>query len=425
MKSDLSFQNLGFCLEQSIYQSRFRAAMILFSKILLVVTIIGFSIISLLALYEHNILGFEPRSIYFGQEINISKNNGTSELPQVTAEGNNVYVVWQDNTTGNYDINFAHSSDNGKSFESVRNLSKNNGTSELPQVTAEGNNVYVVWQDNTTGNYDINFAHSSDNGKSFESVRNLSKNNGTSELPQVTAEGNNVYVVWQDNTTGNYDINFAHSSDNGKSFESVRNLSKNNGTSELPQVTAEGNNVYVVWQDNTTGNYDINFKSSSTNGTNFKSTRNLSKNNGTSEFPQIKFFNDVFYVIWNDRTVGTDRIYFREGRIDDSTKAPEFGSLTKLPGNGNVSKPRIFGATHSFSIVWISNFANASLIGYYPLNFFDDSSNTVQLSKLSEKDKIANVSVSGYNTNIYIVWENKKVSNSDIVFKRTGITPLD
>ena len=323
MKSDLSFQNLGFCLEQSIYQSRFRAAMILFSKILLVVTIIGFSIISLLALYEHNILGFEPRSIYFGQEINISKNNGTSELPQ------------------------------------------------------------------------------------------------------VTAEGNNVYVVWQDNTTGNYDINFAHSSDNGKSFESVRNLSKNNGTSELPQVTAEGNNVYVVWQDNTTGNYDINFKSSSTNGTNFKSTRNLSKNNGTSEFPQIKFFNDVFYVIWNDRTVGTDRIYFREGRIDDSTKAPEFGSLTKLPGNGNVSKPRIFGATHSFSIVWISNFANASLIGYYPLNFFDDSSNTVQLSKLSEKDKIANVSVSGYNTNIYIVWENKKVSNSDIVFKRTGITPLD
>ncbi|HEY9490910.1 MAG TPA: hypothetical protein VIP56_02915 [Nitrososphaeraceae archaeon] len=272
MKSDLSFQNLGFCLEQSIYQSRFRAAMILFSKILLVVTIIGFSIISLLALYEHNILGFEPRSIYFGQEINISKNNGTSELPQ---------------------------------------------------------------------------------------------------------------------------------------------------------VTAEGNNVYVVWQDNTTGNYDINFKSSSTNGTNFKSTRNLSKNNGTSEFPQIKFFNDVFYVIWNDRTVGTDRIYFREGRIDDSTKAPEFGSLTKLPGNGNVSKPRIFGATHSFSIVWISNFANASLIGYYPLNFFDDSSNTVQLSKLSEKDKIANVSVSGYNTNIYIVWENKKVSNSDIVFKRTDITPLD
>ena len=48
-----------------------------------------------------------------------------------------------------------------------------------------------------------------DNGKNFESVRNLSKNNGTSELPQVTAEGNNVYVVWQDNSNGNYDVYFA------------------------------------------------------------------------------------------------------------------------------------------------------------------------------------------------------------------------
>jgi hypothetical protein len=35
----------------------------------------------------------EPKSIYFGVEINISNNNGTSELPQVTAEGNNVYYV--------------------------------------------------------------------------------------------------------------------------------------------------------------------------------------------------------------------------------------------------------------------------------------------------------------------------------------------
>ena len=277
----------------------------------------------------------------FGPVINLSKNSGASELPQVTAEGNNVYVVWQDNTTGNYDIYFAHSVDNGANFGPVINLSKNSGASELPQVTAEGNNVYVVWQDNTTGNYDIYFAHSVDNGANFGPVINLSKNSGASELPQVTAEGNNVYVVWQDNTTGNYDIYFAHSVDNGANFGPVINLSKNSGASELPQVTAEGNNVYVVWQDNTTGNYDIYIKSSSTNGANFKSIRNLSKNSGASEFPQIEPDKNVFYVIWKDSTGGMDRIFFKEGQKDYSTNNTEFGSTKKISSNGNVMKPSI------------------------------------------------------------------------------------
>ena len=343
-------------------------------------------------LFVNTALGIEPKSIYFSEEMNISKNNGTSELPQVTAEGNNVYVVWQDDTNGNYDVYFAYSPDNGRNFESIRNLSKNNGTSELPQVTAEGNNVYVVWQDNTNGNYDVYFAYSPDNGRNFESIRNLSKNNGTSELPQVTAEGNNVYVVWQDNTNGNYDVYlayspdngrnfesirnlsknngtselpqvtaegnnvyvvwqdntngnydvyFAYSPDNGRNFESIRNLSKNNGTSELPQVTAEGNNVYVVWQDNTNGNYDVYFKSSSTNGTKFKSIRNLSKNNGTSELPQIASTKDIFYVFWKDDANGMKSAYFKEGRKEGSTTNTEFGSSKKILNTGNVSKPHL------------------------------------------------------------------------------------
>ncbi len=208
-------------------------------------------------------------------------------------------------------------------------------------------------------------------------------------------------------------------------FEQEINISKNNGTSELPQVTAEGNNVYVVWQDNTTGNYDINFKSSSTNGTNFKSTRNLSKNNGTSVFPLIESYKDVFYVIWNDGTSGKDRIYFKEGRKDESTNATEFGSLTKVPNNNSVSKPAINGGTNYFSIVWISDLANASVIGFYPLNFFDDSSDIIQLTKLSPKYNMSNISIFGYDFGIYIVWEIRSNSGGEIFFKRTSTTSLD
>ena len=349
---------------------------------------------------------------------NLSKNNGTSELAQVTSEGNNVYVVWQDNSSGNYDIYFAHSPDNGKNFESIKNLSKNNGTSELAQVTSEGNNVYVVWQDNSSGNYDIYFAHSPDNGKNFESIKNLSKNNGTSELAQVTSEGNNVYVVWQDNSSGNYDIYFAHSPDNGKNFESIKNLSKNNGTSELAQVTSEGNNVYVVWQDNSSGNYDIYFKASASDGTKFKSTRNLSKNNSTSQYPRIASFNGVFHVVWNDDSNEKQDIFSKDGRIENLSKSIEYGSLRKLQSIGDASNPEIFAGENFVPTVWSSTSELSSVINIYPVSFFDDSKDAIQLSKSGSNGNILNVKIFGNNTIAYCVWENKDILKGDIFFKR-------
>ena len=82
-----------------------------FLEILISILVGILAVIIILILFENLALAIEPRSLYFGKEINISKNVGTSELPQVTAEGTNVYVVWQDNSTGNNDIYFAHSVD--------------------------------------------------------------------------------------------------------------------------------------------------------------------------------------------------------------------------------------------------------------------------------------------------------------------------
>ena len=257
----------------------------------------------------------------------------------------------------------------------------------------------------------------------FDEEINISSNNGTSELPQVTAQGNNVYVVWQDDSGGNYDVYFAYSSDNGKTFESIRNLSKNNGTSELPQVTAQGNNVYVVWQDDSGGNYDVYFKSSSSNGSKFKSNRNLSKNNGTSELPQITSNKDIFIVIWKDNTYGMGGVFFKEGRKDVLTNNPEFDSLNRIQSFGRVSEPRIFAANDFFSSIWISHSGNESVINFYPLNFFDSTNNSIQLTRPSSAD-ITNVSIFGDNTNAYCVWAGGEFSNPDIFFKRISSNTL-
>ena len=82
-----------------------------------------------------------------------------------------------------------------------------------------------MWTDNSTGNGDIYYTRSADNGTSFGSTQNLSNNPGNSTAAQIAVYQDNVYVVWEDATTGNGDIYFKKSVDNGTSFSNVENLS--------------------------------------------------------------------------------------------------------------------------------------------------------------------------------------------------------
>src|SRR5829696_3153595 len=181
------------------------------------------------------------------ESINLSDSTTNSFSPQLaisksrSQNGNDcVYVVWSDNVnaTGNGDIYFKRSVDNGTSFGNIKNLSNNTSYSDSFHTAISGSNVYVVWSDNATGNGDIYFKRSVDNGTSFGNTENLSNDNGKSYGAQIVISGNNIYVVWADDSTGNGDIYFKRSVDNGTSFGSTQNLSTNPGNSTAAQIAA-------------------------------------------------------------------------------------------------------------------------------------------------------------------------------------------
>lgn len=173
-------------------------------------------------------------------------SNPIKKAPMASA-GNNAYVVWWSNKSGDWEVLFRASSDNGKTFGPKINLSNSTGRSADGKIAAEENNVYVVWWDNQPGNNEVFFRASSDNGKTFGSKINLSNNNATSDSEQLATADNNVYVVWKDNETGNNDIFFRPSTDNGKTFGPKINLSNSTTSSADAMIDAEGNNVYVSW----------------------------------------------------------------------------------------------------------------------------------------------------------------------------------
>ena len=227
-------------------------------------------------------------------------NNNNNELiasptPPPPPTVNNVCTVWYDSIPGNYDIFFARSTDGGLTFSDPENLSEENtGDSFGPQVICEGDNVYVVWYDFTTdySTSDIFFAESTHGGLTFSDPENLSEENtGYSVEPQNSLEGDNVYVVWYDNTSGNNDIFFARSTDGGLTFSDPENISEENtGDSLAPQISSEGDNVYVVWYDFTTdfGTTDIFFARMTDSALTFSDPENLSEENtGDLLAPQI------------------------------------------------------------------------------------------------------------------------------------------
>jgi hypothetical protein len=287
----------------------------------------------------------EAQPFQLRKSINLSNNTGNSYFPQIVVSGaqnqsdiDNIFVLWTDNTTGNGDIYFKRSVDNGTSFGNIENLSNSTGNSTDAQIAVNENNVYVVWTDNTTGNGDIYFKRSVDNGTSFGNIENLSNSTGNSTDAQIAVNENNVCVVWTDNTTGNGDIYFKRSVDNGTSFGNIENLSNDIGSSYGPQIIISGNNVYVVWTDNTTGNGDIYFKRSVDNGTSFGSTQNIGTYPGKSGAAQIAAYQGNVYVIWSDDTTGNGDIYFKAS-LDNGTK---FGGRKVLAkNNGSSLEPQI------------------------------------------------------------------------------------
>lgn len=226
----------------------------------------------------------------------------------IAVSGNNVYVAWWGNSTGNYEVMFKASEDGGQTFGDKINLSNSpNGTSVEADIAASGNNVYVTFADNKTGSADAYIMTSNDNGKTFDPAIKLTDNSNSTlanntpmsqlysydvktspyEL-QVAASGSNVYVIAtggeKNSTSYQPDVFIKVSNDSGKSFGKDINLSLSEGaTSERIQIEAIDDKVYVTWWDkNMNGTDTPLLRVSDNGGQSFGDVQVLSANSTTS-----------------------------------------------------------------------------------------------------------------------------------------------
>jgi hypothetical protein len=290
--------------------------------------------------------------------VNLSSNPAGSFTPEVAVSGDNVYVVWSDATSGSSDIFYKRSTDRGGTFDAIINLSDNAGDSNEPAIAVSGNTVHVIWQDGPFGSEDILYRRSTDGGATFtDSIKNLSDNTGRSLIPAIAASGSSVHVVWADDTDAPppflFDILYRRSTNGGSTFPNViTNISSSpTGQSLHPSIGVLGNNVHVVWTDDTPGNDDILYRRSTDGGVTFTDPiKNLSNNAGASMLPAIAVSGNNVHVVWqDDTTVNFDILYRRS--LNGGTTFPNI--ITNLSDNGGGSvRPALAVAGTNVYVVW-------------------------------------------------------------------------
>ena len=351
----------------------------------------------------------------FSTTIDLSSNQGTSSYPQIAASAGYQYVVWQDDTPGRPNTFFRAGNHNGTSFGPTLDLSPGTGWSQNPQVAASGNSVYAVWQDNSTGTFNILVRASFNNGASFGPIINLDALRLDSTVPQVAASGNNVYVVWQQTASKNMAVYFAWSNNGGTSFTAI-NLSNDAGNALSPQVAASGNNVYVVWRDNTPGNDEVFFAVSTTSGTSFATTVNLSNNAGESFNPDIAISGTNVYVAWPDNTPGNFDILFRASTNGGATFTPSLSqpaaNLSNNPG-GSI-EPQLATSGNGVCLSWRDSTLGNSQI------FFRSSSNngatfTPVVNLSNDAGSAYNAHLAMVNTDVYVAWADTTPGVEDVL----------
>src|SRR5215204_4982712 len=368
----------------------------------------------------------QPSSISSSQ--NLSSNPGNSTDAQIAVYQNNVYLVWSDATTGNGDIYFKRSVDNGTSFGTTENLSLNSTElSSGPQISAVGGNVYLAWTEPMNGSNEIFFRYSNDSGVSFRGARELSNTlsvDGESALfPRISALGSNVYVVWQDKVSGNYEILLRESNDGGSRFSGIKNLSRNNtGDSISPRIASSGNNVYVVWTDHEPGKSEIFLRASNDNAATFGGIKNVSWSDGDSYDPKIAVAgNGSVYVLWEDSS-------FRDFTFDLVFRASDNAADT-FQNKVNIGRyvgeiadhGQIASTGNNIFVIW----SEAPRYSYPPLykifleasrdsgKSFDDA---INLSPGPGNSIDPQIAVSEENRTVFVVWSEVTNGNSEIQF---------
>ncbi len=206
------------------------------------------------------------------------------------------------------------------------------------KTSPKDNSVWVVWDDESAGAGDnnvylqqINTSTGAPTGTRYTVNRNVpvgSAPPGTKQMdPDIEIDHDgNIYIVWEDNRSGNWDIYMQKKDGTSGNFlaqdRKVNDDDESANEQLNPKIVADGdmegtansNNTYVVWQSNHNGDFDVYIQKYSKNVTKNGDTKKVNDTDALDQYePDVAYDgSSSIYVAWTDERNSEPDIYFQK-----------------------------------------------------------------------------------------------------------------
>jgi hypothetical protein len=157
------------------------------------------------------------------------------------------------------------SADGGMTWSAAQRLAWTLGNSYDPVMAIDTlDALQVAWVDYTPGNAEIYCRRSEDGGTTWSWAQRITWTPDKSSQPVVAINSSDrINVAWEESKAGNVDIYYKSSADGGTTWSAAQRITWTSGESRFAAAAMDSMDIgYIIWHDNTSGNYEIYFKKS-------------------------------------------------------------------------------------------------------------------------------------------------------------------
>jgi len=262
-------------------------------------------------------------------DITISDTTAESSRPDVCTRGDTIHIIW--------DTGYRRSTNGGSSWGAV------NAAVSGQAIACAGGKVYVVGHIQDGSAYKLTFQRYT--GASWESAVRFATNGTSWPVPDVAADGNNVYIAWDqelDTDGAPEEVRFRRSTDCGANWGSDQRLANiaDNYVYRSPRLAAASGNVYLTWYGDRDKYWSVEvyYKQSANGGASWGNTYRLTYNgnNDFDELPAVAVFSGTVHVVWDRMANGTRSVYYIRTGTDRAVHNAE-GALAERTEVGQWS----------------------------------------------------------------------------------------
>ena len=277
-------------------------------------------------------------------------------------------------------------------------------------------NLWVVWQAGPVGRRQIYAACYTPDADTYNRSVQVSHSTGDHCNPAIAIDGTGtVYVVWQENASGKWDIYTATLGNwNTSSPRRVPDSTSGatvtmNRTNPAIAVSRQSSGLgAIVWQDDRAGNQDI-YVTKSTNKFQTSLSYRVTSNTADQTNPAIAIDSlDTIVLVWTDARHGSTDIY------GATSASSTWANVPVVSAGSNQSSPKVAAGSsgHVLYLTWVDNasgnpdifYARTDGLPTSPLtgvNIGDDTSGAAQ-----QAPAIAAVAGPNGNDRVFLCWED-------------------